>query len=174
MFKIRLAFVSSILFFSLCTHAQEGWMVGLGPITAPAPSLLGGNVRAYLGTSPTFCFGPEVSIFPYQSTTEESETSLYELNFNAHYVFELAHRFGVYPLSGFNYTNEKERLLLDTEEIEEEDALGINYGIGAHYSINRVLLFAEFKGVVSQLSDEFFTVGAIVLLSKPQKKPHQE
>ena len=160
--------------FTIVLTAQEGWMVAVGPTVAPANSLTGGNFRAYLGTSPTFCFGPEISVFPYQTTTEEYETSLFEVNLNAHYVFELAHRFGVYPLSGLNYTNENERSLMHSDEIEKHNALGINYGVGAHYSINRVLLFAEFKGIISELSDEFFTIGAVIVLKKPEKKAHHE
>ncbi|WP_350292957.1 hypothetical protein [uncultured Croceitalea sp.] len=172
MYILRLFSIFTIFLFTIVSTAQEGWMVGLGP--TGTSSLVGGNIRAYIGTSPVFCFGPEISVFPYQMSNPGYETSLFELNLNAHYVFEVAHRFGVYPLSGFNYTNEKERLLLDTEEVEKHSAFGFNYGFGAHYSINRVLLFAEFKGVAGELSDEFFTLGAIVLLKKPQKKSHHE
>ena len=173
-FKKQFLFTFAFFLVTSITFSQEGWMVGLGPTTAPAPSLIGANARAYLGVSPVFCFGPEISIFPYQETTEGYETSLIEANFNAHYVFEVAHRLGVYPLSGFNYTSERERLETNIEEIEKENALGINYGLGMHYSSNQVLFFAEFKGVISRLSDEFFTVGAIVLLERPKKKIHHE
>lgn len=99
MYIFRLFSTFTIFLFTIISTAQEGWMVGLGP--TGTSSLIGGNIRAYIGTSPVFCFG-------------------------------------------------------------------------AHYNINRVLLFAEFKGVIGELSDEFFTLGAIVLLKKPQKKLHHE
>ncbi|MDT0605434.1 hypothetical protein [Croceitalea rosinachiae] len=174
MSSLRSFIISAVFLFTFISTAQEGLMVAMGPTVTSSTSLTGINLRAYLGTSPTFCFGPEVSVFPYQTTSDEYETNLFEVNFNAHYVFELAHRFGVYPLSGFNYTNENERSLMHSDEVEKHNALGINYGLGTHYSINRVLLFAEFKGVISELSDEFFTIGAVILLKKPQKKLHHE
>ena len=158
--------ISCILLVGSNIQAQEGWMIGLAPTTAPAPSLIGGNARAYFGVDPRFCFGPEVSVFPYQDVDDQYELSLIELNLNAHYLFELVHRFGVYPLGGFNYSIEQERLLTDIDEVDKHNALGLNYGLGVHYNINQVLLFAEFKGVVSELSDEFFTLGVVVLLQK--------
>ena len=153
--------------------AQVGWMPGVGPSIAPGNSLSGVNTRIYYGVNERFCFGPEISFFPYQQLTDTYETQLWEANVNAHYVFELAHRLGIYPLSGLNYSIENERLL-NSDEIERHNALGINYGAGLHYSINRVLLFTEFKGVVGQLSDEFITLGAVFLLTKPKSENHHQ
>lgn len=163
-----------LMFTSAWLFSQEGWMPGIGPTTAPAPSLIGMNARVYYGVNERFCFGPEFSIFPYQETSNDYETALWEANFNAHYVFELAHRFGTYPLAGLNYTNEDERLIANSNDVESHNAFGVNYGLGFHYNINRVLLFTEFKGVIGQLSDEFFTVGAVVLLKKPDNKQHSK
>nr|WP_299342628.1 hypothetical protein [Allomuricauda sp.] len=147
------------------SYAQEGFMLGVGPTLTSENSLLGTNARVYYGTSPKFCFGPEISIFPYQKTTDEVEERLFEANLNAHYLFEFAHRFEVYPLTGVNYTIENERSATDLEE-EEHSAAGINFGLGLHYSFGQVLVFSEFKSVVGELNDEFFTLGAVFMLKK--------
>lgn len=160
----------ALIFISTNLVAQEGWMPGIGPAIANNTSSIGINTRAYYGIDERFCFGPELSIFPYKEINDAYEASLWEVNLNAHYVFELAHRFGTYPLAGFGYTVEKERSLTNMEEIERHSAPGINYGIGLHYAVNRVLLFGEFKGVIGDLNDEFFTVGIVILLKKPNNQ----
>ncbi len=162
-----------LLSFSIYVSGQEGWMPGVGPTLATSTSLKGVNARAYYGVNERFCFGPELSVFPYQEISDEYETSLWEANFNAHYLFELAHRLGTYPLGGLNYTSENERSIIHSDEIEKQRGFGINYGLGLHYNINRVLLFTEFKGVVGELSDEFFTIGVVVLLRKQHSVPNQ-
>lgn len=167
-------FAFALIMATSTTFSQEGWMVGLGPTAAANPSLIGVNTRAYFGVNPVFCLGAEISIFPYQEVGEGYKKSLFEANFNAHYVFEVVHRLGVYPLSGFNYTSERERRRMNIAEMERENAFGINYGLGMHYSSNQVLFFTEFKGVIGELSDEFFTVGVIVLLKRTTKKTHHE
>lgn len=141
-------------------------MIGIGPTLAPTNSLTGGNARVYYGTDPRFCFGPEISVFPYQKTADQFEERLFEANLNAHYLFELAHRLEFYPLSGINYTVETERSTINLEE-EEHTAPGINVGLGLHYSFGQVLVFSEFKSVIGELSDEFFTLGAVIMLKKP-------
>ncbi len=147
-------------------------MVGFAPTIAPTNSLIGGNARLYYGTDPRFCFGPEISFFPYQKTADQFEEQLFEANLNAHYLFELAHRFEFYPLTGINYTVETERSTGDLEDEEEHTAPGINYGLGLHYSFGRVLIFGEFKSVIGELSDEFFTLGTVILLKKPGATSH--
>ena len=131
-------------------------MIGVGPTLVTNSSLAGGNARVYYGINPRFCFGPEISIFPYQSIADQFEERL----------FELAHRFEFYPLAGVNYTIETERSTIDLEE-EEHTAPGINYGLGLHYSFGRVLIFSEFKSVIGELSDAFFTLGSVIMLSTP-------
>lgn len=140
-------------------------MIGIGPTLAPTNSLTGGNARVYYGTDPKFCFGPEISIFPYQTTTDQLEDRLFEANLNAHYLFELAHRLELYPLSGINYTIETERSTVDLEE-EEHTAPGINVGLGLHYSFGQVLFFSEFKSVIGELNDVFFTLGTVIMLKR--------
>ncbi|NQZ43977.1 MAG: hypothetical protein HRT65_06670 [Flavobacteriaceae bacterium] len=166
-----------LLLYLLChasfLSAQEGWMVGIGPTTAPATSLIGANVRAYFGVNERFCFGPEFSFFPYQQLDDTYETSVWEVNLNAHYLFELAPRFGIYPVGGFNFSSDQERIPSTAGTLIRETAPGINYGAGFHYNTGGVLLFTEFKGVIGALSDEFFTIGAVFLLQKPTHPQNQ-
>lgn len=147
--------------------AQQGWMGGAGPSLAFEQEIFGVNARLYYGPNETFCFGPEVTVFPYQGVAEGYEISLVDLNMNAHYIFELSHAVGVYPLAGFNYSLERERLILDKDEIEKENATGLNYGFGIHFNLNHLFLFSEFKGVTGALNDQFVTAGIIFSLFKP-------
>jgi len=148
-------------------RAQEGILVaGLGPTYETNNSIVGVNGRFYYGPNDSFCFGPEISFFPYQEINEEYESSIIDLNLNAHYIFELNHKVGVYPISGLNYTIEKERLITDSNGVLEEKEIGLNYGVGGHYEIGKTFFFLEFKGIVGKLSDEFITLGIIFNLSK--------
>ncbi|GAA4275853.1 hypothetical protein GCM10022259_05770 [Aquimarina mytili] len=143
-------------------------MAGIGPSLELNENIFGINTRIYYGPNNHFCFGPEITFFPYQEIDEEYELSITELNLNAHYVFELTHSFGVYPLSGINYSLEKERLIDQSNTKEEE--FGLNYGLGVHYGLGKCFVFGEFKGVAGKLNDEFVTVGVIIQLSKPEEK----
>ena len=152
------------------TSAQQGWMGGIGASLAFEQELFGANARLYYGPNATFCFGPEVTVFPYQGVAEGYEIRLVDLNVNAHYIFELSHTVGVYPLAGFNYSLERERLILDKDEIEKENAAGLNYGFGIHFNLNHLFLFSEFKGVTGALNDQFVTVGIIFSLIKRENE----
>ena len=166
MFFLRYFPILLVLIYTTSSYAQEGFMLGVGPTASFESSLFGANARLYYGTSPRFCFGPEISIFPYQRTEDEVEEQLFEVNLNAHYLFELAHQFELYPLTGINYTIETERSEIDLEE-EEHTGTGINVGLGLHYSFGQVVVFSEFKSVIGELNDEFFTLGAVIMLKKP-------
>ncbi len=133
-------------------QAQENWFFGVGPTLEINESLFGANIRAYYGPNEELCFGPEVSIFPFQQVNEEEEISLLDLNINAHYVFEIAHGLGVYPISGINYSIENIRFLESPEEEERIAAIGLNYGAGLHFNFNKIFLFAEYKGILSELT----------------------
>jgi len=142
-------------------HHEEKVVIlaGLGPSLELNEGLYGVNGRLYYANNERFCFGPEISFFPFQEVKEDEEVSIIDLNFNAHYIFELNEKIGFYPLSGINYTIEKVRYF---EEEEKEEEFGLNYGAGFHYKWKKTFLFAEFKGVLGALSDEFITVGAII------------
>jgi len=137
---------------------EESIIVGFGPTLEFNDSLYGINTRLYYGTDETFCFGSEISYFPFQNIENEIDKSILDLNINAHYIIELSKKIGLYPLSGLNYSIEKERYSNDTHK---ETALGLNYGLGTHYKINDLYIFTEFKGIIGQLNTEFFTLGII-------------
>lgn len=158
-----------VLLGSLPLAAQQGYMLGIGPTLELDQRLIGANGRFYYGPNEHFCFGPEISFYPYQEIDEGYELQITELNLNAHYVFEATHKLGVYPLAGINYTIENERLTALAEEQEDEKEFGFNYGFGAHYNLKHFFVFAEFKGIIGQLSDEFVTLGIIFPLSKSQE-----
>jgi len=162
-------------FFSLKGIAQEGIIGGLGASYELDQQLYGVNARLFYAPNHHVCFGPEVSYFPYQDINSEYEETIIDLNINAHYIFELTHKLGVYPLSGINYSIEKERLLTNSSETEELDALGLNYGVGAHYNVGKMFLFVEFKGLIGRLSDEFITIGTIFRIAskKDKNKEHE-
>lgn len=150
---------------------QEYWFAGAGASLEPSEELLGVNIRGYYGPNEVFCFGPEVSIFPFQEVSEDEELSLVDLNVNAHYIFEIAHGLGLYPLGGINYSIENTRgtVPANTEEVRT-NALGLNYGVGFHFNFNKVFLYAEYKGIVSELSAPFITAGIIFDLSKNENE----
>ena len=146
---------------------EEALIVGVGSSLELEDGLVGVNARAYYGLNEQFCFGPEVSYFPYQSIDDGYEKSIVDLNFYALYIFELNEKIGLYPLSGLNYTIEEERLRDDDEKEEE---FGVNYGLGVHYRLKHFFVFTEFKGIVGALNDEFITIGAIIPLKKKEKE----
>jgi len=162
---------SLIIFIATVTtaNAQIDLIAGIGGTYELENELYGVNGRLYYGVNRAFCFGPEVSIFPFQSTEDGIETSVIDLNLNAHYIFEVTEKLGIYPLAGINYTIEEERLIENTNNSEEEEEFGINYGLGAHYNIAKNLfLFAEFKGIIGRLKDEFLTIGLIIDFTKKE------
>ena len=161
-----------LAFFPLKNFAQEGLAGGLGASYELDQQLLGVNARLFYGPNHHFCFGPEISIFPYQKVNAEYEETIIDLNINGHYIFELTHKLGVYALSGINYSIEKERGIANSKETEQLDAFGLNYGVGAHYNLGKVFLFLEFKGLIGQLSDEFITIGTMFHLSSKKEKEH--
>ncbi|MEP5341364.1 MAG: outer membrane beta-barrel protein [Algibacter sp.] len=140
---------------------EQTIIVGLAPTLELNETLYGVNGRVYYGLNDTFCFGPEISYFPYQNIDDDYEKSIIDLNINAHYIFELSEKWGLYPLSGINYTIEKERLINQNNDSEKIDEFGINYGVGIHYKISDLYVFSEFKGIIGQLNAEFISAGII-------------
>ena len=55
-------------------------------------------------------------------------------------------------------------------------AWGLNVGAGLHFAKGRWLFFSEYKYVISELDDHFFTIGALInfSLAKDHKKVHEE
>jgi len=167
-------FLQLVLVLIVCKTAisQENIILGVGPSLELEENILGANIRTYYGLNERFCFGPEVSYFPHQDINDEYQLSIVDLNFNAHYIFEISHKIGVYPLSGLNYTIEKERLIEDNDEDEQVDEFGLNYGLGVHYNLGNFYVFGEFKGIAGQLNDQFLTAGVIFSLKRFEKESH--
>jgi len=160
-----------LLIVAVEVHSQESIILGVGPTLELEEELVGINARAYYGVNENICFGPEVSFFPYQEIGEEEEKSILDLNVNAHYIFEIGEKLGLYPLSGINYTIESERLIEEPEIDNEEEAIGINYGAGIHYNLYKeAFIFAEFKGIIGQLNAQFITAGFIIDLPFKKEK----
>ena len=165
--KIRLLFVICSCLSVIPGSAQvepPTIMPGLAVIYSGNLDAVGLNARLYYAADHTYCFGPEVSFF--KKDTEDGEISLFEANTNLHYIFDLNHGLGIYPLSGFNYTTETEKEIHDgVVEKETHNAFGLNVGAGLHYAKGRFLFFAEYKYVISELDDNFFTLGALINFS---------
>ncbi len=162
---------ATMMLLATMVYSQAYWFAGAGASLEPSEELLGVNLRGYYGPNEVFCFGPEISIFPYQEVSEEEELSLIDLNVNAHYVFEIAHGLGLYPIGGINYSIENTRGTVsgNTEEARIS-ALGLNYGAGLHFNLNKVFVYAEYKGVIGELSAPFITAGIIFDLSKNESE----
>jgi len=165
--KKTIILVAILLATHITANAQTELITGIGATYEVDTELYGINGRFYYALNKHFCFGPEVSFFPYQNIEDNKEKSIIDLNINGHYIFELTEKLGFYPLSGINYSIEKERLEIDTSLNEEEKEFGINYGFGAHYNISKNLfVFSEFKGIIGKLSDEFINLGLIMSLDR--------
>ncbi|WP_299186932.1 outer membrane beta-barrel protein [uncultured Aquimarina sp.] len=165
-YSIRFLLILGLLLIYSNSNAQQQLMIGLGPSVELEEGIIGINTRLFYGVNEKFCFGPEITFFPYQEINDDYELTVTDLNFNAHYIVELSHEIGIYPLSGLNYTIEKEQLIEQSDGSEKDESFGWNYGFGAHYKIGDLFAFAEFKGVTGKLSDEFITVGILFTLSK--------
>ena len=171
----RLLFLMGIL--PTIAHAQHFSAGGGIPfnITVETPGL---NLRGYYNMGEHFCFGPEFTFFLPKNEThgdEETETTIWEFNLNAHYIFELNERLGIYPVFGFNYTQEREEItFLPSGEKEGEtiDAFGINLGGGLHVPFPKFIPFIEYEYVVGDLSEHIVTVGLFFNLGK--KDPDNE
>lgn len=174
-FKKKLSiFGLFVLFMSpMSMIPQVGIVGGAGAVLELDEGLYGTNTRFFYGPNEQICFGPEISFFPYQEVNDAYKISILDLNFNAHYIFELNDKLGIYPLTGINYTVEKEQLIAQNDETKKEDEFGLNYGFGAHYNLNHFFVFSEFKGIVGPLSDEFITIGIIIPFVKKGKNDYK-
>lgn len=132
------------------------------------------NFRAYTFVNDKICFGPEITVFGNHDTVisgEEAELGLWEVNFNAHYIFEAAEGLGIYPVAGLNYSRERERVEGHDDLIE--DAFGVNLGMGLHYEVNKMVFYTEYDRLFSNLHQNSFTIGVLFHLGK-KHKAHKE
>lgn len=175
----KCSFVLIIIFLNFSTYAQEekpigltrnhcSYSLGLGPGYAFGPEAWGLGGRFYFNRGRHFCFGPEVAYyFTDQSFAEEGEY-LFETNLNAHYIFWLNHSLAFYPVGGLNYTLEKEASAHEAA-LHTVEALGLNLGGGVHAEYRHWILFAEYKYLLSQLQETFFTAGILFTFHQLQE-----
>ncbi|PRX57917.1 outer membrane beta-barrel protein [Flagellimonas meridianipacifica] len=148
-------------------------MPGLSGVYSSELETLGWNARLYYATDHHFCFGPEVSFF--KRDIEEGEITFFEANANLHYILDLGGGLGFYPLSGFNYSVETEtENITSFQEENVERAFGLNVGAGFHYAKGRLLFFTEYKYVISDLDDHFFTLGCLINFSLSHKNKNTQ
>jgi len=168
--KINVVYLSVALLFTLLfSNLNAQIAIGAGGVYGTDIEQFAPNLRAYYFPNEKICFGPEVAWFP-EISEGEVERQLTEFNITGHYIFEVHHKVGAYPLFGFNYSIEKE-----TEHDEEitEEALGLNLGAGLHLSYGRFLPFVEYKYVTGDLSQHAFSAGVLFILFDRKKQKHE-
>jgi len=151
----------------------QTYSVGLAGVYGDDIDSPGFNARAYINSNNhKMCIGPEFTWFiPHTETEgdEELERRLFEFNFNGHYVFEITKAFGLYALTGVNYSEEEEDHF-HNGELEESETIkewGINLGGGAHYILNPTwIVFAEYDHLFSELEQNTFTLGLFYTFGK--------
>ena len=159
------------LCFSITVVAQS-WSMGSGVIYGDDIQQVGIHVRGYYNLpGDRICFGPEFSHFLSKSAYQNGATItkyLNEVNFNAHYIFELSHSWGIYPVAGINISFEKEEVNFQNGGFErtQDSVFGSNLGIGVHGAINKWTIFAEFDHLISDLSQNSLVLGAFYTFGK--------
>lgn len=82
---------------------------------------------------------------------------MWDLNANAHYLFDITEKFRAYPLAGLTVVNKSYAHIDDSIT-----RFGLNLGGGCEYDVNpNIVLNAEFKySIVSTIDQAVFSVGA--------------
>jgi hypothetical protein len=161
------ALILSLFLLVTGTVSAQRYSIGLATAYGNEVETFGYQLRAYYNVDHKTCFGPEFTYFP--KTTEliggqKVDVSLTEYNFNGHHhlYFGLEH-LGIYPLGGFNYSIEK-------VGDEQETALGLNIGVGLHYSKKKWTFFTEVIHLTGDLSEETFVFGIFFTPRKSHKQ----
>lgn len=83
---------------------------------------------------------------------------MWDLNANAHYLFDIATKFRAYPLAGLTVVNRS-----GDNGFDSDTRFGLNLGGGCEYDVTpKVKLNAEFKySIVSTIDQAVFAVGAV-------------
>lgn len=165
-----------VLFFNYIALSQlvaQSYSIAAGTAYGDDIETLGFHTRAYYNfPSGKVCLGPEFTLFGNNEETAGDltvETSLWELNFNAHFIFELSHKVGFYPVAGINFSHEREEFFMGNmlEEEETIEKWGINAGAGFHYILTpKFIAFTEWDHLFSDLSQNTFTIGIFYTFGK--------
>ncbi len=164
----------TLLFCVLGAINLKAQTYSLGLATAYGDDIetFGIHTRAYVNSkNQRFCAGPEFTYFLKSSHRDGSdleERELFEVNLNMHFIFELSHHFGFYPLMGLNYSNERASFY-HNDQLDHEELIrkwGLNLGGGFHYMASpNWIIFIEFDHLFSELSQNnallgvFYTFG---------------
>lgn len=154
------------LFLAASMSFSQSVMFGAGGSYGTEIKQFAPNVRIYYGLTEHICFGPEFSYFP-SVKHEDVDAQLTEYGFVGHYIFEIKHKAGIYPLIGINYSVENET---HNEESSSKNAWGASFGAGFHLNFNNLLPFAEYKFITGELSQSTLSVGLIYNLHLGKKK----
>ncbi|MFT5819809.1 MAG: hypothetical protein ACI8ZM_001034 [Crocinitomix sp.] len=165
-----LKFIKIIGIVALLATSKAGFsqslMFGVGGSYGADIQQFAPNFRIYYGLTEHICFGPEYSYFP-SIKHGDTDVQLSEYGFVGHYIFEVKHIAGIYPLIGINYSVENE---VHNEESHTTSALGASMGLGVHFNFKNFLPFAEYKYITGKLSQSTFSVGLIYNLHLGNKK----
>lgn len=93
--------------------------------------------------------------------------SMWDVNFNAHYLFPIGDKMKIYPLAGLSYTNwkysldEREVLVDDDDTSDSVGKFGVNLGGGFQYDLTESMIFnAEVKyQLINTFDQVVFSVG---------------
>ena len=140
--------ILSALFIMLCTQTStaQGIKVGAGLMYGSEIEEIGLQINGVVDLPVTslraaadvgFFFVEDAEIF---GTT--IETSVWEANVNAHYVFDFVPKANVYALAGLNFTT----VSVDVGGTSDSETdTGLNLGAGAELPLGPVDFFAEAK-----------------------------
>lgn len=173
---IRFIGFLSLYFFVVNANAQS-FSLGGAIVYGDDVEQLGLHLRGYYNLKNNkVCFGPEYSNFFKAKEFiggDQITKKLDELNFNVHYVFEINEALGFYPLTGLNYSTEKEEVeTANGMHSFSKYAMGVNLGFGFHKLKGRTVFFAEYDHLFSDLSQNSILIGFFYNLSK--MKEHEE
>lgn len=174
----RLIVLALLLFpAALFAQLENSLSFGGGPTYTLLLDEPGLNARVYYNTGPHLCFGLEASRFRAHETWQgvfDYRTRIMDVNLNAHYVFHLSHKVGVYPVSGLNYTIENREVSRNEVLVETEDhsAFGFNLGGGTHAVFGNWIGFMEYQHVFSDLKDDIITLGVLYTISFGKQEEH--
>ncbi len=156
----------------------QSWSVGSALIYGDDIGQAGVHFRGYYNLErEIICFGPEFSHF-FRSTSshngEHGTLQLDEVNFNIHYIFEITHKWAIYPVTGLNVSREKEeiRTSIEKEEVTVTE-YGIVLGFGIHRPVNNWVIFGEFDHLFSDLGQNSLVIGTFYTFGKKSEEHHK-
>lgn len=137
-------------------HAQNGVAPGIAAIFGPENGI---NTRFYYFPNEHSCFGPEVNFFP--SSDGELADGL-EIAINGHYIFEITHKLGMYPIAGAGWKR------LDSKE----DGWRANLGLGLHWSAGRFVPYSEYIYSLGFEDEGVFLIGTFFTFGFHNQEDH--